>query len=334
MATMVTLIDLVLFTLLGITAIAMLRIHDLFTVVMLSGIYSLISAVIFTDLDAVDVAFTEASVGAGISTMLMLGTLALTRSREKILPRRSGLSLLIVLLTGAALLYGTVDMPAFGDASSPINSVVTDRYIHASGEETGVPNIVTSVLASYRGYDTMGETTVIFTAAVAVLLLLGYGKQGAESAPTSQAVPAFRRSLEVRPILRTGAKLLIGPILLFAFYVQFHGDFGPGGGFQAGVIFAAGVILYALIFDMQRARVLFRPSVTRPLIALGVLIYAGTGVATLFFGGNFLGYSAFSPHHPAHGQELGIFLVELGVGITVSNVMMTLFFTFCGRRSS
>ncbi|SIS97543.1 DUF4040 domain-containing protein [Insolitispirillum peregrinum] len=329
MITMVTLIDLVLFTLLGITAIAMLRIRDLFAVVMLSGIYSLVSAVIFTDLDAVDVAFTEASVGAGISTILMLGTLALTSTKEKTPRRQSWGALLIVLVTGAALMYGTVDMPAFGDAASPINSPVTDRYITASGEETGVPNIVTSVLASYRGYDTMGETTVIFTAAIAVLILLGSART--TDAPVTPR-PATTRSLELRPILRAGAKLLIGPILLFAFYVQFHGDFGPGGGFQAGVIFAAGVILYALIFDMDRARALFRPAVTRPLIALGVLIYAGTGIATLFFGGNFLGYSAFNPHHPAHGQELGIFLVELGVGITVSNVMMTLFFTFCGRR--
>jgi multicomponent Na+:H+ antiporter subunit B len=138
--------------------------------------------------------------------------------------------------------------------------------------------------------------------------------------------------MKERPILRTLSKLLIAPILLYAFYVQFHGDFGPGGGFQAGVIFAAAIVLYSLIFDMDRARKVFRPSITRPLIAFGVLLYAGTGVAALFFGGNFLDYNAFNPHHPAHGQELGIFLVELGVGITVANVMITLFFTFAGRR--
>lgn len=132
-------------------------------------------------------------------------------------------------------------------------------------------------------------------------------------------------------ILRTATKLLIPFILLFALYVQFHGDYGPGGGFQAGVIFASGIILHALIFDLDHTRRAFPPSLTRPLIALGVLIYAGVGVASLLMGGNYLDYGAFSPAHPAHGQHWGIFLVELGVGLTVANVMITIFFTFAGR---
>jgi len=169
------LITLLLLTLLVITAVAMLRLHDLFAIVMLSGIYSLLSATIFVNLDAVDVAFTEAAVGAGIATILMLGTLALTGSREKVFPHRNILPLTVVVLTGAALIYGTLDMPAFGDPDAPAHSHVTDRYIEASGEEIGIPNMVTSVLASYRGFDTLGETAVVFTAAIAVLLLLGHG---------------------------------------------------------------------------------------------------------------------------------------------------------------
>ena len=131
-------------------------------------------------------------------------------------------------------------------------------------------------------------------------------------------------------ILRVLLKLLIPLIMLFALYVQFHGDFGPGGGFQAGVIFGAGMILYALIFGLDRAREVFPPRLLEVLVATGVLIYGGVGVAAIFFNGNFLEYSVLS-HDPVHGQHLGIMLVELGVGLTVASVMTTIFFQFAGR---
>ena len=133
-------------------------------------------------------------------------------------------------------------------------------------------------------------------------------------------------------IPRVVSKWLIAPILLFALYVQFHGDFSPGGGFQAGVIFAAAVVLYALIFGLQATKKIVKPRIIETLIALGVLIYAGTGLVSLFLGYNFLDYSAFDPHEIPHGQHLGIFLVELGVGITVAAVMIAIFFAFAGRR--
>ena len=133
-------------------------------------------------------------------------------------------------------------------------------------------------------------------------------------------------------IPRVVAKWLIPPILLFALYVQFHGDFGPGGGFQAGVIFAAAVVLYALIFGLQETKKIVKPRAIETLIALGVLLYAGTGLFSLFLGYNFLDYTALDPEHAPHGQHLGIFLVELGVGITVAAVMIAIFFGFAGRR--
>lgn len=132
-------------------------------------------------------------------------------------------------------------------------------------------------------------------------------------------------------VLRVVTKLLTPFILLFALYVQFHGDFGPGGGFQAGVIFAAGFILYALVFGVTSARKILPVGILRAGIACGVLIYAGVGVAGLLLGGNYLDYSVLE-HDPVHGQHLGIFLVELGVGTTVSCVMMTIFFTFTTWR--
>jgi multicomponent Na+:H+ antiporter subunit B len=133
-------------------------------------------------------------------------------------------------------------------------------------------------------------------------------------------------------ILRVvAAKLLTPLILLFALYVQFHGDFGPGGGFQAGVIFAAAFVLFALIFGLERARRVAPPAVVECLLAIGLLLYAGTGVVTMLLGGNFLDYDALSPHHPGHGQHWGIFSVELGVGIAVAAGMITLYFSFAGR---
>ena len=158
-------------------ALAIVRLHNLFAVVMLSGIYSLLSAGIFVELDAVDVAFTEASVGAGITTILMLGTLALTTDRERPAAKFQWLPLLVVIVTGAALVYGSFDLPLLGDPNAPANLHVAPRYILDSGREVGIPNIVTSVLASYRGYDTLGEVTVIFTAGIGVMALLGLGRR-------------------------------------------------------------------------------------------------------------------------------------------------------------
>ncbi len=158
----------------GITGLAIARIRSLFAVVMLSGIYSLLGATLYVILDAVDVAFTEAAVGAGASTVLMIGTLALTSEREKATPNAQSFKALAVCsLLGLALVYASLDMPLFGDPNAPIHQHVAPRYLNDSMAEIGLPNVVTSVLASYRGYDTMGETFVIFTAAVGVLTLIG-----------------------------------------------------------------------------------------------------------------------------------------------------------------
>lgn len=133
-----------------------------------------------------------------------------------------------------------------------------------------------------------------------------------------------------KTILRVVVKLVVPVIVLYAFYVQFHGDFGPGGGFQAGVIFASAFIIYALIFGTGYARKALPASATRAMLALGVMIYGGTGVASLLMGGEFLDYSVLA-HDPLHGQHWGIFSVELGVGMTVAGAMITIFFTFAGH---
>ena len=158
-------------------ALAASRQRNLFAAVMLFGIYSLLSAALFVTLDAVDVAFTEAAVGAGISTILMLATLAITSARQRPSDKSKVLPLLAALATGAVLIYGTLDLPRFGDPTAPANHHVVPRYLEASGAEIGVPNVVTSVLASYRGYDTLGEVTVIFTAGIGVMVLIGRSRR-------------------------------------------------------------------------------------------------------------------------------------------------------------
>jgi len=134
-------------------------------------------------------------------------------------------------------------------------------------------------------------------------------------------------------VLRVVAKVLIPFMLVFALYVQFHGDFGPGGGFQAGVIGAAAIIFYALIFGLPAARRLVPDSLVETMVGLGVLIYAGVGVAGLVLGGNYLDYFVLA-HDPVHGQHRGIFWVEIGVATTVSGVMLKIFYMFAGRGRS
>lgn len=146
--------------------------RNLLAVVILSGIYSFLMATVLVALDAVDVGMTEAAVGAGISTVLFLGALHLSRSEESKPQHTPLLPLAVAIATGGVLVYGTLDLPAFSDPEAPIHRHVAPRYIQDGPRETGVPNIVTAVLASYRGYDTLGETTVVFTAGIGVIALL------------------------------------------------------------------------------------------------------------------------------------------------------------------
>jgi len=149
-----------------------IRAHNLFVVVMMGGIYSFLMATVMVALDAVDVAMTEAAVGAGMSTVLMLAVLGLVKTREAPLRHSPVIPLIVCLLTGGALIYGTIDLPPFGRADNPQNQHVAPYYLENAKKETGAPNVVTAVLASYRGYDTLGEVTVIFTGGIGVLVLL------------------------------------------------------------------------------------------------------------------------------------------------------------------
>ena len=161
-----------------ITALAVVRTRSLFAVVTLSGVFSLLSALLFITLDAVDVAFTEAAVGAGISTVLMLGTLALTSRSERSAKKSPVVPLVIIVLTGSVMVYGTLEMPNFGSPKAPAQIHVGPEYFERIPKEIDVPNAVTAILASYRGYDTLGEAVVVFTAGIGVVMLMsGLGRR-------------------------------------------------------------------------------------------------------------------------------------------------------------
>jgi len=181
-----TTVDIILLALLVIQAFAIIYLRNLFAIIMMFGGFSFISAGLFVVMDAADVAFTEAAVGAGISTVLMLGTLALCykfkeEPEEKEPVHKPWLPLAVVLITGTMLIYGTLDIPNFGDPEAPPQTHVAPYYLEKAMPDTGVPNVVTAILASYRGFDTLGEVAVIFTAGVAVLILIG-GRRRAKKA--------------------------------------------------------------------------------------------------------------------------------------------------------
>jgi len=174
----IALLNITILSLLFVTAIAIARLRSLFAIVMMSGVYSLLSATWFVALDAVDVAFTEAAVGAGISTALFLGAMVLTsRTAKTVKGATQIVPLLVVIATGAILVYATIDLPGFGDAMSPANTGVGLDYMQRTKGEIAIPNVVTAVLASYRGFDTLGEVGVVFMAGLGVVLLLGFGER-------------------------------------------------------------------------------------------------------------------------------------------------------------
>lgn len=259
--------------------------------------------------------------------------------------------IIAVALCGGLLVYGTVDFPNWGDAASPASTHVSPYYIEHTLEDTAVPNIVTAVLADYRGFDTMFETTVIFAAGIACLFLLRIVKREAPDSRLYRHIPTgvtiriekggklpegsldFERIdstwVPYDLIVKTGCRLVIPFILLFALYVVAHGHHSPGGGFQGGVIFGAAVILYAIAYDLRAAQTNLPVKTCVLLAAIGVMIYAGTGALCVLLGGNFLDYSALAGLlgvDAVMARSHGILIVETGVALAVMAVMTSLYY--------
>ncbi len=314
------------------------RSTDLLASVVYLAVFSFLATTLFLLFDAVDVAFTEAAVGTGASTILFLAALLTTGRYEK--ARRRPLALRLGCLTlaltaAAALLYAVAGLPDFGDPLAPVQQHVAPRYLGLSAAEVGPPNVVTSVLASYRGYDTFGEVLVVFTGGIGILLLL---------APGCPTPDSRSRKLRSNPVLAKFGALSLLPIMIFACYVQWHGDYGPGGGFQAGVLFAAAVILYSMLFGVDRAQRALAPKVAFGFAVFGAGLYFVVGLLGLERGGQFLNYSLLADYFsglPASwfggagataldGQHFGILAIELGVGICVASTLICIFYRLAG----
>ncbi len=329
---MIALFGVFLLTMLVITAVAIVRTKNLFVAAMLTGIFSLLMAAMFFILDAPDVALTEAAVGAGISTVLFLAALALTAEHERGGTSRPLLALGVVAVTALIVIVATFDKPSFGDPAAPVHQHVAPWYFEQTAERIDIPNVVTAVLGSFRGYDTLGEVFVVFTAGIGVLFLLGR-RPSRRTDATDVSAKDFDAGLRQYLIPRVVGRLLVPFIVLFGLYVQFHGEYGPGGGFQAGAIIASGMILYALLEGEARALEVLPKHVLTWLIAGGALLYGAVGVVCMLLGGNFLDYSVLADD-PIAGQQLGILLIEAGVGITVTGVLLSVFHAFAARGNT
>lgn len=254
---------------------------------------------------------------------------------------------LVVCLTGALLLYGTAEFPDWGDPSSPASVHLSNHYIQHAVEQTQVPNLVTAVLADYRGFDTMFETAVIFCAGLACFLLLrdfsGRQERFYRHVPTGVILHVKNPKKRIREgrqfeqidkdwvpsdiIIKTVCRILIPFIQIYALYVIAHGDFSPGGGFQGGVIFGSSLILFAISYNLKTLTRRIREHIFGIMAAVGVLIYVGIAALCMPFGKAFLDYSALKPlvWDPHHVRALGMLGVEIGVGIAVTAVMAVIY---------
>jgi len=232
----------------------------------------------------------------------------------------------VPLVAAAAILfYAARDLPQMGDPTAPAATHVSPHYIENAQEQAGAPNMVTAVLADYRSYDTLGEVVVILTAGLACLLVLGgftRSEDGSLDEPDRKELMHSFGS----DVLDATSRMLTPFILLFATYVVVHGHTSPGGGFQGGAIFAAALILLRLVRG-SAAELQFDSSRILGFACVGVLVFFGTGVTSLVFGGNFLDYGALPlPYEGAHLREVGSLTIEVGVFIAVTGILALIFY--------
>jgi multicomponent Na+:H+ antiporter subunit B len=316
-----------LLTLLVIVALAIVKTKNLFVAAMLLSIFSLLTASNFFVLDAADVALTEAAVGAGVTTVIFLSALRLTSQYERgTLASTRWIAILVVVVTTILLIFGTFDSQRLGDPNAPVQTHVAPYYIENTDELMGFPNIVTAVLSSFRGYDTLGEVFVVFVAAIGVMFILD-----ARNATGPEYELPEEKGLKHHLIPRAVGGLLVPFIILFGFYVQFHGEYGPGGGFQAGAIVATAFILYAILEGERTALRVFPRKLQTGLVVGGATLYGAVGVTCMVKGGTFLDYSALLDD-PVFSRQIGIIAIELGVGMAVCGALLSIFHSFAARQ--
>lgn len=323
-------IDISVLSLVVLCGLATIMVKDLLSSAIIFGAYSFFMCLLWTEMGAVDVAFTEAAVGAGVSTILFIAA-AFQTTRVVKARRRGRLSskffaLTAALIMGLVLLAAESDFPGFGDPNSPASLHISPYYITHTLIDTAVPNIVTSVLADYRGFDTMFETTVIFTAGLAVIAILRRAKKTMVSEPSE---PFIISEGYQDTIIRFVSRHLVPFMQLFALYVVAHGHHSPGGGFQGGVILGASFILLAITYDLKMVLSRISEKTNVLLGNIGVLIYAGIGFLCLLLGANFLDYSILDKILPATGPVMarshGMLGIEIGVALAVMAIIITIY---------
>ncbi|HJD55810.1 MAG TPA: DUF4040 domain-containing protein [Rickettsia endosymbiont of Pyrocoelia pectoralis] len=374
------LLNLIVFLLIVIS-IKIIIAKDLLEAVIFTSIFSLLIGLSYLLMDAPDVAMTEAALGACLSTCVYLNLLRKLPpdlkniQRTKIIPAS-----LICLLFIGTLVYMGLELPNYGDENTPLQTGVTKYYLENTKQDIGVPSFVAAILASYRGYDTLGETSVILIAGIAVLLILSLRKvEGVISqeswrccmdnfcschlvaCPRDPVIKKYKyskflklkldlsrfildpvdkprddteyvfRSMQQRqeghgmtnPIIKYLTIFIVPYIILYSLYIQLNGESSPGGGFQAGVIFASGLIAYDLVYEKRY----FSINSLISIAVLGVMIYGVTGAISLFFNDNYLNYYSLTnfTNDKLLAQHIGIFAVEIGIGLTVSSVMYLIY---------
>ena len=321
--------DVLLLILVVLFAVVALSIRNLMGAAVVFGAYSFMMCLIWAGMGAVDVAFTEAAVGAGVSTVFVVSTLYNTGATVQ--RRTGGLAFklfigVVVTIAGAFLLSALPNFPKWGASDSPVNATVAPYYILNTIADTHVPNVVTSVLADYRGFDTLLETTVVFIACIAIYSILRVDKAKLETGePVAAAVPRYDPGDSL--IVRQASRFMVPFMQLFALYVIAHGHYSPGGGFQGGVILGASLILLAISFDLKFLLQQWSEKTLMLLVAAGVFLYAAVGLACMFMGGDYLDYGfldSILPGEKDMARSHGILLVEIGVGITVMFSMIVI----------
>lgn len=325
---------------------AFIRSNNIVTLVILNGAFSLFAVIMYLTLDAPDVAMTEASVGALSAIFSIYAIKAIYKNNflfaDSFNPWLFGLALILALL----LIYASLDLPSFGSPT------FNHHYLENTSNEIDIPSVVASILASYRGYDTLLETLVILVGGFSVLLLSDYDNynlnsenlltpslilnqtdglksEDAQSIPIREHIQVSQNSLVSLKmgsgITRKITRFILPLILLFALYIQFHGEISPGGGFQAGAIVAIAFILYDMVFESDSLIQIISLNKLKAIAISGISIYFATGLISLLNEASFLNYNVLGSNSLL-GQKIGITTVELGVGLSISSTMLIIYF--------
>lgn len=292
---------------------------DLIHAIFLLVFFSFILSILYLLMNSPDVSMTESAVNACITSVFSLSSLVIIDKAKKINSTKfSKMAFFLITILASIFIYSTAFMPLYGDFSAPVHNHISAYYLANSGYEIGIPSTIASILASYRGFDTLGETSVIVIAGLCIFMLLY----------EENILPNLNLTKDI--YLISMAKIIIPIIAIYAFYIQIHGEISPGGGFQAGSILASLFIFYGIITSGNHLEKYFSFNWLKNTSIIGLLIYIGTGIASLYLGGEFLDYSLLS-ELDQEGEKLGIFVIETGVGISVFAVITFIFLLFASE---